>query len=875
MYKQRFSRGLYGLFRNNAIPTKCFGDRPTSLATINFEIAGCQQHFRRIRSIHDVKSVCFSHASAVSTLRGFFSSAYGWRKSLSAPIVVVSNDHFHNSIIQKRKFGAKKKKKKGKKKKKARMSEEEEYLRMVRRKNRGKRNLHPAAKWKRVLSACDYWFSKANLLSDDFLRDKLKRYHGYVPIKVLLTFPKFHGWTDAELLVDAFNSTGGDRYIVKFDPNLWLRDPPVASKKDGSRKTKLDPSPASKTMTQSIPPSLRADDVLLNDDLFSFSFEKKSDSIETDEGSSTLSFDGVAETTAVTAVEVRNATTMNDAKRTGISDDRNRLGIGSDDDYDTNDDEWNDLDFDSDDDWNDVTLDTKEIGVDNERYDSTPAQYQDLDDGIGNRSERNVSSARFNNDSTAATYSDVNVFSEDPPSDHESNDVDLDSNENGDYIKRKLSNAHIGDDSSAAQRNDWDVSDEEPSHHQSNDSDFDAYGSDDDIKPNGFRDADRSTDEWEDLDFNSDDEISDDEWNDVDSDDDDKSVQFTPRRKDYDDEEDSDDVVVSDLERYLYGFEDLFSKPTREAKCEMHLNDDPNDIHNAFVRHRRVNLEYIYMLEEEMEQNMSQEDNEYDDEMDDGHSDPYEKEVEVEEQDETKKEIRHKEYVSQRQVKVIKTPRELQIFCADLVESAKQSFAKHDSQESAYAVACDMEYCSLELDIRGNLPALIQLAGPSPTGPVGLIWLDKFPNHGRDLLANPDYAPLTALFADPKLLKVGVSLSYDVVNLASWCGVTEKDHRDFFFSGIVDIDEVTDENVNGKSLQEMSKLVLGRHLAKIKGKRRSERDRKHRVPTAHWRTDSMTALMKTYAVNDVSCAMDVWLKIHGLVNSKKGSKSGS
>jgi 3'-5' exonuclease len=711
-------------------------------------------------------------------------------------------------------------------------------------------------------------------LTDDFLRDNLKRYHGYVPIKVLLTFPKFHGWTDAQLLVDAFNSTGGDRYIVKFDPKLWIRDESDATKKRGAVKTpELDPSPDSKAVIKSIPSSLQADDVLYNDDLFSspFQFERDSYDSETDEDTSKSLMDGAVETTALTTVrKVRNATPMND---------RNRLDIDSDDD-DASDDEWSDMDFDSDevdsdDEWNDLNDDDDErngsnaqIGDDSNTQDLDCSSDEEAKEGFGangirNYVERNVSDASISDDFSALKYSDLDDRDEEL-SDHESNDLNLDANEIGNFIEQKVSSARNGDDSRASNYSDMDSSDEESSDIEPND----FSGSDDDMERN-----DPSTgDQWKDLDFSSDDEITDNEDDDsaFESDDDDETVQFSPRKTKVYDGEDSDDVVISDLESYLYDFDGLFSKPKRKAKHETKPNDEVNHISNAFVRHRRVNLEYIYMLEEEIFQNMSQEDDEHG-ELDDG----FMTEIEEFEQKERKKETRHKEYASQRQSKVVKNAQELGKFCSELLKSAKQFSDQHSSQESAYAVACDVEYCSLELDIRGTLPALIQLSGPLPTGPVGLIWLDKFPNHGRDLLTNPSYAPLAALFADPKLLKVGVSLSNDAINLASWCGVTEKDHRDYFFSGIVDIEEETDENVNGKSLQEMSTLVLGRHLAKIKGKRRSEKDRKKRVPTAHWRTQNMTELMKTYAVNDVSCAMDVWMKIHGLDGSQKGNKSGS
>ena len=40
------------------------------------------------------------------------------------------------------------------------------------------KGLHPAAKWKRVLSACDYWFSKGNLVDDAYLIQELRKNDG-------------------------------------------------------------------------------------------------------------------------------------------------------------------------------------------------------------------------------------------------------------------------------------------------------------------------------------------------------------------------------------------------------------------------------------------------------------------------------------------------------------------------------------------------------------------------------------------------------------------------------------------------------------------------------------------------------------------------
>ena len=84
------------------------------------------------------------------------------------------------------------------------------------RKLKRMKGLHPAAKWKRVLSASDYWFSDINLATDEFLIHKLHRGGGWISLRTLLTFPKFQHWTDAQLLLDAYMSTAGAiRYEVE------------------------------------------------------------------------------------------------------------------------------------------------------------------------------------------------------------------------------------------------------------------------------------------------------------------------------------------------------------------------------------------------------------------------------------------------------------------------------------------------------------------------------------------------------------------------------------------------------------------------------------------------------------------------------------
>jgi len=86
----------------------------------------------------------------------------------------------------------KQKKKKRSKAKQRQIHREANERRHRYHKLKRKKSLHPAAKWKRILSACDFWFSRNNLSTDIFLRATLQQHNGYIPISTLLTFPKFH-----------------------------------------------------------------------------------------------------------------------------------------------------------------------------------------------------------------------------------------------------------------------------------------------------------------------------------------------------------------------------------------------------------------------------------------------------------------------------------------------------------------------------------------------------------------------------------------------------------------------------------------------------------------------------------------------------------
>jgi hypothetical protein len=189
----------------------------------------------------------------------------------------------------------------------------------------------------------------------------------------------------------------------------------------------------------------------------------------------------------------------------------------------------------------------------------------------------------------------------------------------------------------------------------------------------------------------------------------------------------------------------------------------------------------------------------------------------------------------------------------------------------------DVEYATLDLDIRPTLPAMLQLAAPGPSGPVGLIWLDKFPNHGKDALlkdtTKDHYEPLTTLLADPTIYKVGVNSGADAVNLASWWGINDREYMEHFIAGIQELDhlpeldsflEKTDDDVGYqmptiKSVNKLSDLcavVLDRKLTKKKYKNKNKDAKK-----SHWRAPELLDRMKSYAAEDAASAVDIWMKL--------------
>jgi len=567
------------------------------------------------------------------------------------------------------------------------------------------KNLHPAAKWKRILSACNFWFSRGNLYSDAFLRDTLKQHNGWMPIATLLTFPKFHHWTDAQLLVDALTSTAAQqKYVLTYDPAVWGQSQSQGMKKKKTRQRQ-----------QKQP-------------------QDQSSTLKAASASST--------TTTLTNLD----SAAKDAPLASTSNHHdNETPTGS------------------------------SLHGDMPEYERKLAEIEQ-----------------------SLLEDDSHLFTSSRHSDTDEDDV------------------YIGD----------------PFYHSSSDSETDSES---------------------------------DRWDDDDGDTDHGNANLSTHK--------TDDIGEKD-----------------ESQSAGSSNTVPRLLHNAAVRHKKVTLDVIETIEQEiLEGSTGDDDDDNDASFEHGFpdtdwyeqgfldSDYYqiesflEQQAKLEEPQEKAPKEKLKQshlanYKTKRNVVVIQSVEKLDRFCNSLVRSVKEFSAGHGADPKACAIGFDVEYCTLDLDIRDTLPAMLQLSSPAETGPLGLIWLDKFPNHGRDMLSNDACKPLVSLLADPSILKVGVGVHGDAAHLASWWGITDRQYASHFFGGLVDLEELEDhESLHAKSLREMTELVLHRNLPKLKQKKSTwHKDRKRQgrsVPTAHWRRDQLTNRMREYAAHDSASAVDIWRKI--------------
>ena len=564
-------------------------------------------------------------------------------------------DHQPGANTTTRSFGSNKKRKKRRQNKKSgRFSGIDEKRRrkdLLRHKG-----LHLAAQWKRVLSATDYWFSEANLLTDEFLRTTLWKHHGWIPVSVLLTFPKFHYWTSEQLLVDAFSSSAAKRFPLIYSRKLCQHPQSIrGSGQSRQSAPRLEPL------------STPSDDA----------------GSSSDERPETTAHDGSA---------------LEDSDATG--DDDESFADEDDDLYD---------------------------------WGSKPDEDDDLYDW----------------GSTPDDEDDIRVYA-------------------APTVPRALE-ANKG-------RNDV-----------------------------TFRDTDHNTTEP----YHMDEACADDD-----------RAFINPFQL--------DDVI-----------------------------DTEQDVKYALVTHRRITKELL----ESLERGGTEDESDVDEE---GEETP--KEAEVEKPMVGSRTT--KRYSTERSVHIVKKASQLPAVCKDL-DASTRAFAKrmagndNNGQDNACAIGMDVEYCTLEFDIRNTLPALIQLSSPDPEGPVVLIWIDKFPDHGKTMLSDADCGPLIELLSDPTLLKVGVGVTKDADHLAKWWDLTKKD-KQLVFGGLA---EIADETGKAYSLQELCYSKLGLKLLKMKdldAKKKRDRKRKgKRVKTSHWRVQGMTPDMRQYAVNDAACSIDVWKEIHG------------
>ena len=220
---------------------------------------------------------------------------------------------------------------------------------------------------------------------------------------------------------------------------------------------------------------------------------------------------------------------------------------------------------------------------------------------------------------------------------------------------------------------------------------------------------------------------------------------------------------------------------------------------------------------------------------------------------------------------VVKKPSDLASLC-DKLQKAMQL------EPNSKMLALDVEYATLELDIRRSLPAMLQLATPklaalssssaaasaaaasaaAASKIIGLIWLHKFPHFGQTILnpnivPNPDhflqssytntlsatstnsrggnnnimtsvtdqhfheYEPLRQLLADSSIAKVGLGIHQDVTNLLRWWRIPSKDQT-YFVTHLVDLKEESFGHVDDShnSLQDICGTILKQQLLKDK-----------------------------------------------------------
>jgi hypothetical protein len=685
------------------------------------------------------------------------------------------------------------------------------FKRQQKRKQISMNKLHPAAKWKRVLSACDYWWSKGNLKEDEYMRETLLNHAGWMPISTLLTFPKLQHWTNDKILVDAFSSTGGNKYLLSFDERLW--NPPGGN--NDAREEKKEGMESNNNKG-----------VLLESYKYKVDYDIEEEEEEEEEEED------------------------DDDEKDYFSDSDEFEGVEEEDDFSDSEDL---TDFSSIDDYN---------------TDGDPLCYNDLEHSNSYPISA-MNSQTSNGNTIGETACKALIPSEDKDTSkgtnillHENISKSFDESQSSPLrTQNERSNVHDGSQIALQESSDL-IPDE---------------------------------DDWSDL-----------SWSDVDDDDAPVSANVgaskfqiiknntVPHR--------GIDELMSDIDRASNGVDDdsdddlLDDQSEKLASiAEDNIDDDlrdfpriwqgdriPYDLSDAFVRRKNVTVATIKAIEEENRANIPDGLDWSEEEcMENGQWNPYTWEVEeaigdvneeemqklMKEELKRKKNSNIKKYSTNRNAIKITHPDQLSVFCHALMKSTNDFASEHTNNPKARAIGFDVEYCSLDYDIR-LLPAMIQLSSPEDNDFVGLLWIDKFPNHGRDMLSDKECAPLMSLLSDSSIAKVGVGVSKDAKHLAEWWGVNDPKFVDHFITNVINLENEFDDRVNQKSLKEMAKLVLNRDLPKLKeigkeAERRKQKMGKRRF-TAHWRRPNLTENMINYAASDAACSIDVWLHVNGI-----------
>lgn len=724
------------------------------------------------------------------------SSRLMFRKNHAVALILSSTVRISNGFAVTppppfRFFSNKKKKKKGNppkklsKKARKRRDKERNEIRKERRERYQKlmrqKNLHPAAKMKRILSATDFWFSQTNLKDDYHLQNQLRLYKGYIPFTDLLEFPKFHHWTDYKLLYDAYTCTAAvKRYEVVIDADLIehgkqeeerrRREREKEERRQEKREQKRRERDEQRELERENRYQERYDIVFqkVRQELF----EEHKKFREEDEEYKEL----IEEERKEEQAEARAALLKEQSIRGFMERNRDWMAPA--------------IQI-----WDKVESLMKPVEEEEDEFTLEDIDDFEVDEAI-QYSEEHYEFLHTDDEGDLDGWSD----DEDDWSDH---------NEFGS-----------------------DGEDENKAEHAVMNGGEDTL---DDTNADKQLDNEQGGDTSDNLIF-------------------DPLFEQDVETSSSQGKEDANALVRTEIS------EDVTSDDEEE------VGDGMIDLSHALLRHKRVTLAYLDQLSMEAERASLYNDYPWDmDSLED-----WEEMESIEEDMEKPKAKKPKQrpnYTTKRSVVLIQNPKKLKGFCDMLTKSVQKAAAANDNDPKASAVGFDVEYCSLELDIRGTLPAMLQLAGPGEDSPIGLVWLDKFPDHGRKMLGKNEYEPLLRILADPSVLKVGVGASKDVNHLAEWWGVNDRKYNDYFFGGITDMEDVH-ADVHGKSLAEMCEFVLDRKLLKLKqkmSKKQKQRKKKgRRTPTAHWRTNDITKQMKNYAANDAASAIDVWMKLNGL-----------